>query len=163
MFRMLLIGIFENLTRERANASCCEDTHLSIAIFGYNVSEDTQDHYSMSRFGTRLLLTAFDSVFDLVIPGSHLLGWFHSRIHDVDTVAINANADLLYLRRITTSEQYRAYVQRLAEVAGVDSADPAAVSRLDRNRPNHKTSKKSWKQSHDPNAEVFSLIFAACV
>lgn len=47
-FKMLMIGFFENLPSERAIASRCEDSLSLCAFLGYDLTEKTPDHSSLS-------------------------------------------------------------------------------------------------------------------
>lgn len=53
-----------------------------------------------------------------------------------------------------TGEAYWDYVRRLAEVAGVDGQDAAAVRRFEKQRPASKTSNREWVNPNDPDAKV---------
>ena len=154
LFKMLLIGFFENLPSERAIASRCEDSLSIRGFLGYDITEDTPDHSTLSRFRQRLPIKVFDAVFDLVFPMLHELGLLHGRHLGADTSAMEANAAMRKLHHTSTGESYRTYVKRLAKEAGVDTEDPAAVSRFDRNRPGRTTSNKDWRHPHDPDAKV---------
>jgi len=47
-FKMLMIGFFENLPSERAIAGRCEDSLSLRAFLGYDLTERTPDHSSLS-------------------------------------------------------------------------------------------------------------------
>jgi hypothetical protein len=67
---------------------------------------------------------------------------------------MEANASLRSLQHRLTGDAYAAYVKKLAEAAGVDASDPAAVRRFDRKRPGRKTRNDDWHNPHDPDAKV---------
>jgi transposase len=151
---MLLIGFFENTPSERVLALRCADS-LSIREFlGYEVTERTPNHSTLSRIRKRLPTKVFDDVFAIVLPTLDDLGLIEGRNLGMDTSVIDANASKRELRSIFSGEQYRAYVKNLAREAGVDTEDPAAVSRFDKNRPGRKTSNKEWQNPHDPDAKI---------
>jgi transposase len=153
-FKMLLIGFFENITSERALALRCADS-LSIREFlGYDVTERTPDHSTLSVIRKRLPETVYNEVFGLVLPRLEELGLIRGRNLGMDTSVIDANASKRELRNRLSGEQYRAYVKNLAREAGVDTDDPAAVSRFDKNRPGRKTSNDEWQNPHDPDAKI---------
>src|SRR5439155_15517315 len=72
----------------------------------------------------------------------------------IETSVLEGNASLRSLEHRLTGEQYRQYVKRLAAAAGVDTADPRAVSAFDRKRPGRRTSNAEWRNPHDPEAKV---------
>lgn len=53
-FKMLMIGFFENLPSERSIASRCEDSLSLPAFHGYDLTEATPDHSSLSVIRTRM-------------------------------------------------------------------------------------------------------------
>jgi transposase len=65
-----------------------------------------------------------------------------------------ANASLRSLEHRLTGEAYAEYVSKLAEAAGVDPADSAAVRRFDKKRPGRRTSNAEWRNPHDPDAKI---------
>jgi transposase len=153
-FKMLLIGFFENIPSERALELRCADS-LSIREFlGYEVTERTPDHSTLSRIRKRLPTTVYDEVFAIVLPTLDELGLIQATNLGMDTSVIDANASKRALHNRFSGEQYRAYVKNLAREAGVDTEDPAAVSRFDKNRPGRKTSNKEWQNPHDPDAKI---------
>ena len=55
--------------------------------------------------------------------------------------------------RRDTEESYIEYLKRLAEAAGLDATDEAALRRMDRRRKK-KGSNEEWVNPHDPEAEI---------
>lgn len=53
-FKMLMIGFFENLPSERAIASRCADSFSLRAFLGYDLTENTPEHSSLSVIRSRL-------------------------------------------------------------------------------------------------------------
>jgi transposase len=153
-FKMLLIGFFENIPSERALELRYADS-LSIREFlGYEVTERTPDHSTLSRIRKRLPAQVYDDVFAIVLPTLDELRLIEGKHLGMDTSVIDANASKRGLRNRFSGEQYRAYVKNLAREAGVDTEDPAAVSRFDKNRPGRTTSNKEWQNPHDPDAKI---------
>ena len=52
--RMLLIGYFEGLDSERGIAWRCADSMSLRSFLGFDLSQQTPDHSSLSRIRTRL-------------------------------------------------------------------------------------------------------------
>src|SRR2546421_12861209 len=55
--------------------------------------------------------------------------------------------------RRDTEESYIEYLKRLAEAAGLEATDEAALRRMDRRRKK-KGSNQEWVNPHDPEAEI---------
>jgi transposase len=153
-FKMLLVGFFENLPSERGIAARCGDS-LSIRQFlHYSLRETTPHHSSFTRIRQRLECSVYDDVFGLTLAALKEHKLFKGKNIAIDASTIEANASLKSLEHRMTGEAYRQYVKRLAEEAGVDTDDPAAVSRFDKKRPGRKTSNKDWQNPHDPDAKI---------
>ena len=153
-FKMLMVGFFENLPSERAIAARCADS-LSIREFlHYGLGERTPHHSSFTVIRQRLAAGVYDAVFALVLRALREKKLLKGKRLAIDTSVLEANASLRSLEHRLTGERYRQYVKRLAAAAGVDSADPRAVSTFDRKRPGRKTSNDEWQNPHDPDAKV---------
>jgi len=153
-FKMLMVGFFENLASERAIAARCADS-LSIREFlHYRLGERTPHHSSFTVIRQRLAAAVYDAVFALVLRALRQKKLLKGRRLAIDTSVLEANASLRSLEHRLTGERYRQYVKRLAEAAGVDAADPRAVSTFDRKRPGRKTSNAEWRNPYDPDAKV---------
>lgn len=68
-FKMLMIGFFENLPSERSIASRCADSLSLRAFLGYDVTEDTPDHSSLSVIRNRLGVESYHAALELVLSG----------------------------------------------------------------------------------------------
>ncbi|MBL9152899.1 MAG: transposase [Verrucomicrobiales bacterium] len=66
-FKMLMIGFFENLPSERAIASRCEDSLSLRAFLGYDLTEATPDHSSLSVIRTRLGVDVYQAALEIVL------------------------------------------------------------------------------------------------
>ncbi len=153
-FKMLMVGFFENLPSERAIAARCADS-LSIREFlHYGLGEPTPHHSSFTVIRQRLGAEVYGAAFGLVLAALKRKKLVKGRRLAIDTSVMEANASLRSLAHRLTGEQYRQYVKRLAAAAGVDPADPRAVSTFDRKRKGRKTSNTEWQNPHDPDAKV---------
>jgi transposase len=153
-FKMLMVGFFENLASERAIAARCADS-LSIREFlHYSLTDRTPHHSSFTVIRQRLAGEVYDAVFALVLQALRATKLLKGKHLAIDTSVMEANASLRSLEHRLTGERYRQYVKRLAKEAGVDPADPKAVSTFDRKRPGRKTSNTEWANPHDPDAKV---------
>lgn len=153
-FKMLLIGFFENLPSERGIAARCADS-LSIRTFlHYELDERTPHHSSFTVIRQRLGPEVYEQVFGLVLKALEKRGLLKGKRLGIDASVMEANASLASLEHRLTGEAYAEYVKKLAEAAGVDPKDEAAVRRFDRKRPGRKTSNDEWHNPHDPDAKV---------
>lgn len=161
-FKMLMIGFFENLPSERAIASRCEDSLSLRAFLGYDLTESTPDHSSLSVIRTRLGVEVYQSALEIVLSGLYEHGLLKGRDLGIDSSIIEANASLRELQHRNTEEAYWEYVKKLAAEAGIDPDDTKAVRRFDKKRKGRKTSNEDWVNPHDPDAKVGRTKDGAC-
>ncbi len=153
-FKMLMVGFLENLPSERAIASRCGDSLMIRHFLGYALDEETPEHSSFTVIRQRLSPEVYQAVFDLILAGLRAHGLLRGKHLGIDSSVMEANASLRALENRNTGEAYWDYVRRLAEQAGVDGQDAAAVRRFDRQRPGRKTSNQEWINPNDPDAKV---------
>jgi transposase len=162
MFRMLIVGFLEGIGSERGIASRCADSLTIRRFLGYSLMEQTPEHSSFTVFRQRLPREVFDAVHLEVLKGLKAYGLLKGRHLGVDSSIIEANASLSGLASRNTEESYREYVRGLAQQAGVDADDAAAVARFDRKREGRKTSNKEWYNPDDPDAKIGRTKHGAC-
>jgi transposase len=152
-FKMLMVGFFENISSERAIAERCSDS-ISIRFFlGYDLTQTTPDHSTLSVIRDRLGEAAYHQVFLLVLAALQEHGLLKGRHVGIDASVIEANAALKSLVHRNTEEAYWDFVRQLASENGVDPKDLAAVRQFDRTRPK-KMSNEEWKNPYDPDAKI---------
>ena len=161
-FKMLMVGFFENLPSKRAIASRCADSFSLRAFLGYDLSETTPDHSTLSVIRTRLGIEVYQSALELVLTALHDHGLLKGRKLGIDSSIIEANASLRELVKRNTEEAYWDYVKKLAAEAGIDPDDTKAVRRFDKKRKGRKTSNEDWVNPHDPDAKVGRTKDGAC-
>ena len=159
---MLMIGFFENLPSERAIASRCEDSLSLRAFLGYDLTENTPDHSSLSVIRTRLGVEVYQSALEIVLTGLYEHGLLKGRDLGIDSSIIEANASLRELQHRNTEESYWEYVKMCSAEAGIDPDDTKAVRRFDKKRKGRKTSDEDWVNPHDPDARVRRTKDGAC-
>ena len=71
----------------------------------------------------------------------------------IDATTLETNAAMKSIVRRDTEESYPEYLKRLAEAAGVEAGDEAALRRMDRRRKK-KGSNAEWANPHDSEAEI---------
>ncbi|MEI7733337.1 MAG: transposase [Verrucomicrobiota bacterium] len=152
-FKMLMVGFFEDLASERGMAERCSDSIAIRAFLGYDLTETTPDHSSLSIIRLRLGQAIYDQVFILILSALDKHGLLQGKHVGIDASVIEANAALKTLIHRNTEEAYWAYVQRLASENGIDPHNAEAVRQFDRKRPK-KMSNEEWVNPHDPDAKI---------
>jgi transposase len=152
-FKMLMVGFFENIASERGIAERCSDS-ISIRFFlGYDLTEATPDHSTLSLIRGRLSEDTYQQIFLLILSALEQQGLVRGRNIGIDASVIEANASLKSLVNRDTQEAYWEYVRRLAVENGVNPEDAEAVRQFDRKRPK-KMSNDEWENPHDPDAKI---------
>jgi transposase len=152
--KMLMVGFFEDLPSERAIASRCADSLSIRGFLGYELSDATPEHSSLSVIRNRLSGEAFDAIHLVLLRALRGHGLLRGRQLGIDSSVIEANASLRALEHRNTEQSYWDYVRGLAAAAGVDPDDTKAVRRFDKKRSGRKTSNQDWVNPHDPEAKV---------
>ena len=153
-FKMLMIGFFENLPSERGIAARCGDSLSIRGFLHYSLSETTPEHSSLTVIRQRLSQEVFRAVFGLILQALKKHKLLKGKRVAIDASVIEANASLRSLEHRLTRDDYWEYVKKLADAAGIDSKDTAAVRRFDKKREDRTTSNKDWQNPHDPTAKV---------
>ena len=152
-FKMLMVGFFENCPSERAIAERCQDSISIRAFLGYDLTQNTPDHSTLSVIRVRLGPEIYDQVFLLILQALQTHGLVKGRQVGIDASVIEANASLKSLVNRHTEEAYWDYVCRLAAEKGIDPKDSGAVRQFDRKRPK-KMSNEDWENPNDPDAKI---------
>ena len=152
-FKILMVGFFEDIASERGMAERCNDSISLRAFLGYDLTQTTPDHSSLSIIRERLGLKLYDQVFRLILRALEQHGLLKGKNLGIDASVIEANASLKSLVNRNTEEAYWEYVQRLAKENGIDSKDADAVREFDRKRPK-KMSNEQWVNPFDPDAKI---------
>jgi transposase len=152
-FRVMLIGFFEGLESERGIAWRVADSLCLRQFLQIGLDEHTPDHVTISR--TRRLMDegTHQEVFSWVLKQVARAGLLRGKTIGIDATTLEANAAMKSIDRRDTEESYIEYLKRLAEAAGVDVSDEAALRRMDRRRKK-KGSNEEWVNPHDPEAEI---------
>ena len=152
-FKMFFVGFFERIGSERGIASRCDDS-LSIRSFlRYDLTEATPDHSTISKIRSRLPMEVFEEVFSSSLLPLHRAGLLKGERIGLDSSILEANASHDKLVRREDGMSYQDYIAKLAEEAGVDPSDKAAVHRFDRTRKDKRTSNAEWFSPNDPDAK----------
>src|SRR5260370_2488418 len=160
--KMLTVGFFEDLPSERSIASRCADSLSIRGYLGYNLTEETPDHSSLSVIRERLSLEQLQAIHRVLLKALREHGLLRGRKLGIDSSVMEANASLRAVEHRNPEESYGDYGKRLAAAAGIDPADPKAVRRFDQKREGRKTSNQDWQNPHDVEAKVGRTKDGAC-
>lgn len=103
-FKMLMVGFFEDLASERGMAERCSDSISLRAFLGYDLTETTPDHSSLSIIRQRLGPGIYDQVFILILSALNQHGLLKGQHIGIDTSVIEANAALKTLVNRNTED-----------------------------------------------------------
>ena len=154
--RMTMIGFLEGIDSQRQIAWRCRDSLSLRAFLGYDLTQSTPDHSTLSITHKRLDAAFHQEVFDWV---THILaerGLIKGEVIGLDASTMDANASMRSLVRRDTGENYADYTRRLAEDKGMENPTDKEVRNFDRTRKK-KTSNKDWMNPHDPDAKVAKM------
>ena len=154
--RIMMIGFFEGIESERGIAWRLADSLTLRQFLSIGLDEKTPDHVTISR--TRRLIGAetHQRIFTWVLERLAQGGLIRGKTIGVDSTTLEANAAMKSIVRRDTGENYKGYLQRLAEAEGIDAKDAAALRRMDRKR-SKKTSNEDWESPNDAEAEITKL------
>jgi transposase len=162
-FRMLLVGYFEGIDSQRGIAWRCADS-LSLRKFLFlAMHEESPDHSTLSKTGDRLPLEIHSQVFEFVLSVAREKKLLRDGrlCVGVDSTTLEANAAMKSIVRKDSGEDWKAYVKRLMQEAGLidDDDDPTddELRRFDKSRSGKKVSNKDWESPADPDARIIRM------
>jgi transposase len=148
-----MIGYSEGLDSERGIDWRVADSLSLRRFLGYELSESTPDHSSLSRIRQRLPLEVHQEVFTWVLQVLPQEGLLRGHTVSIDARTLEANAALRSLVRRDSGDDYRQYLTGLAQASGLETPTRADLARLDQPRPN-KRSNADWEHPVDRDARV---------
>jgi transposase len=155
-FRMLMVGYFEGLDSERGIAWRCEDSFSLRRFLGFDLTQQTPDHTTISKLRQVLDLETHREVFAWVLA---LLGrqkLLKGKTLGIDATTLEANAALRSIVRRDTGESYAAFLDGLAKASGIATPTREDRKRLDKPRKG-KGSNDDWQSPADPDARITRL------
>ena len=155
-FRMLLIGYFEGLDSERGIAWRCEDSLSLKQFLGYQLTDSTPDHSSLSVIRRRLDVETHTKVFQRILELIQTHGLLKGKTVGVDGTTLEANAAMKSIVRRDTGESYDEFLTKLAKANGIETPTREQLAKLDRKRKK-KGSNDDWKNPHDPDAKITKM------
>jgi transposase len=155
-FRMLLIGYFEGIDSERGIAWRVSDSMALRGFLGYQLTDQTADHSTLSRNRRLIDIETHRDVFQWVqiILARHKL--LDGKTLGIDATTLEANAALRSIVRRDTSEGYQEFLTRLAKESGIETPTREDLVKLDKTRKN-KGSNDDWQHPHDPDAKITKM------
>jgi transposase len=152
-FRMLLVGYFEGIDSERGIAWRCADSLGLREFLGYDLSNATPDHSTLSVIRNRLDLETHQEVFDFVLRMLDTGGLIKGKTVGCDATTLEASAAMRSIVRRDTGETYRAFLERLAKESGIATPTREDLARLDKERKG-KGNNDDWGSPGDPDARI---------
>ena len=155
-FRMLLVGYFEGIESERGICWRCADSLSLRAFLGLSLSERVPDHSSLSRIRSRLPVSVFTTVFELVLDIVAKHGLLSGRVMGIDSTFMRADASMKAIVRRDSGEGYREFITRLASEDAGRAVSAEEARAFDRTRVK-RTSNREWVSSTDADARIARL------
>jgi transposase len=155
-FRMLLLGYFEGIDSERGIAWRAADSLSYRKFLGYDLSEQTPDHSTVSRTRRLYSVETHGAVMKWVLKILRKHGLADGQSVCIDGTTLQANASMKSLVRRDTGLSYNDYLKQLAQAEGIENPTKEQLLRLDRKRKK-KTSNDDWTNPNDPSARVTKM------
>lgn len=155
-FRMLMIGYFEGLDSERGIAWRVADSLGLRRFLGYELTDQTADHSTISRNRRLIDVETHQEVFNWVLQVLGRWKLLDGKTTGIDATTLEANAALRSIVRRDTKESYQEFLTRLAKASGIETPTREDLSRLDKNRKK-KGSNEDWEHPHDGDAKITKM------
>ena len=155
-FRLLLIGYFEGIDSERGIAWRAADSFSFRKFLGYDLSEQTPDHSTVSRTRRLYSVETHRAVMKWVLKILRKHGLADAQSVCIDATTLEANAAMKSLVRRDTGVSYDDYLRQLAQAEGIENPTKEQLARLDRKRKK-KASNDDWTNPNDPSARITKL------
>jgi transposase len=156
-FRMLFYGYFEGLSSQRAIAWHCSDSRSARAFLGMPAHQPTPDHSSLTNIRKRLPHCIHEQVFVFVLKLAEDQGLRPGKTVAVDSTFVEANASMKTIVRRDNGMDWKEYLRKLAEEAGIDDPSDEELRRFDRQRPGKKVSNQEWVSPSDPDSTIAKM------
>lgn len=153
-FRMLLVGYFEGLGSQRGIAWRCSDSLSLREFLGLAPSQPSPDHSSLTVIRQRLPLEVHEQVFVAVLAIARERKLLRGKSVAVDSTTLEANAAMKGIVHKHSGEDWKKYLKRLAEEAGIANPTQADLRRFDRGRRRKRVSNQEWRSPTDPDSRI---------
>ena len=154
---MILVGYFEGIASQRGIAWRCSDSRSLADLLGVAANESTPDHSSMSRVHDRLPLEVHEEMFVFVLKIAADKKLLKGKSVAVDSTTLEANAAMKSIERKDSGEDWKAYLTRLAQEAGIENPTDEELRRFDKNRQGKKVSNEDWESTTDPDSRITKM------
>lgn len=155
-FRMLFIGFFEGLDSQRAIAWRCSDSRSLQSFLGYDVTQSTPEHSTLTVIRQRLPLEVHEAVFTFVLSIAEVKKLLKGKAVAVDSTLIEADAAMKSIVRRDTGDDWKDFVRKLMAEEGIENPTDEDIRKFDRKRKK-KVSNKEWKSPNDPDARIAKM------
>ena len=155
-FRMLLVGYFEGIDSERGIAWRVADSMALRRFLGYELTDQTTDHSTLSRNRRLIDLETHEEVFVWVLQVLAREKLLDGKTLGIDATTLEANAALRSIVRRDTGEGYQEFLTQLAKASGIETPTREDLARIDKNRKN-KGSNDDWEHPHDADAKITKM------
>jgi transposase len=152
-FRALLVGYFEGIDSERGIAWRTADSLALRSFLGFELSQSTPDHSTISRTRRLIDVETHRKVFLWVLSMLAEEGLLKGNTVAIDGTTLEANAALRSIVRRDTGEGYDDFLKGLAKESGIETPTREQLAKLDRKRKK-KGNNDDWKNPHDPDAQI---------
>ena len=156
-FRMLLVGYFEGIDSQRGIAWRCSDSLAVREFLGMKATQPAPDHSSLTVIRRRLPVEVHELVFTKVLSIAQAKGLLKGGTVAVDSTTLEANAAMKSIVRKDSGEDWKEYVGRLAEEAGLENPTAEELRAFDRKRTGKKVSNDDWQSPSDPDARIAKM------
>jgi len=155
-FRMLMIGYLEGLDSERGIAWRCADSRSLREFLGYDLTQRTPEHSTLSVIRNRIDVETHQEVFTWILQRLAERGLLKGKTIGIDATTLEANAALRSIVRRDTGEDYQEFLEKLAKESGIQTPTREDLAKLDRKRKK-KASNDDWEHPHDPDARITKM------
>ena len=155
-FRALLVGYFEGIDSERGIAWRTADSLALRSFLGFELSQSTPDHSTISRTRRLIDVETHRKVFLWVLGMLAEEGLLKGNTVAIDGTTLEANAALRSIVRRDTGEGYDDFLKGLAKESGIETPTREQLTKLDRKRKK-KGNNDDWKNPHDPDAQITKM------
>ena len=153
---MLLLGYFEGIDSERGISWRAADSLSYRKFLGYDLSEPTPDHSTVSRTRRLYSVETHGAVMKWVLKILRKHGLADGQSVCIDGTTLEANASMKSLVRRDTGQSYDDYLRQLAQAEGIERPTKEQLARLDRKRKK-KAANDDWTNPNDPSARITKM------
>jgi len=152
-----LIGYFEGIASQRGIAWRASDSLSLREFLSCGPTEETPDHSSLTRIHQRLPQDVHEAMFTFVLALAAEKKLLAGTTVAVDSTMLEANAAMKSIERKDTGEDWKEYLRRLTEEAGIENPTDEDLRRFDKKRTDKKVSNDDWQSPSDPDSRIAKM------